>query len=56
MYIRITMGYPGADYSRLVNHRIAQANADPDLQWRTQNESFTVDVDAVKRMLHLLPD
>jgi len=50
------MSDPGADYSRLVNHRIAQANADPDLQWRTQNESFTVDVDAVKRMLHLLPE
>lgn len=42
---------PALDYPRLVNHRIAQANADPDLQWRTQNESFSVDLGAIQRML-----
>lgn len=45
---------PAADYPRLVNHRIAQANADPELQWRTQNESFSVDLDAIERMLKKL--
>jgi alginate O-acetyltransferase complex protein AlgJ len=43
-----------ADYPRLVNHRIAQANADPKLQWKTQNESFSVDLGAVERMLDKL--
>jgi capsular polysaccharide biosynthesis protein len=43
-----------ADYPRLVNHRIAQANADPKLQWKTQNESFSVDLEALKRMLEKL--
>lgn len=43
-----------ADYPRLVNHRIAQANADPQLQWRTQNESFEVDLKAMERMLDKL--
>jgi alginate O-acetyltransferase complex protein AlgJ len=43
-----------ADYPRLVNHRIAQANADPKRQWRTQNESFSVDLGAVERMLEKL--
>ncbi len=46
---------PEADFPRLVNHRIAQANADPDEQWRTQNESFSVDLGAVERMLQTLP-
>ena len=45
---------PAADFPRLVNHRIAQAYADPDLQWRTQNESFTVDLGAVERILEKL--
>ena len=45
---------PAADFPRLVNHRIAQAYADPDLQWRTQNESFTVDLGAVERILERL--
>lgn len=45
---------PAADYPRLVNHRIAQANADPELQWRTQNESFSVDLGAIERMLRKL--
>ena len=45
---------PAADYPRLVNHRIAQANADPDLQWRTQNESFNVDLEALEKMLEKL--
>jgi alginate O-acetyltransferase complex protein AlgJ len=40
-----------ADYPRLVNHRIAQANADSILQWETQNESFRVDLGAMERML-----
>lgn len=46
---------PEADFPRLVNHRIAQAHADPALQWQTQNESFHVDVEAVKCMLNRLP-
>lgn len=46
---------PEKDYGRLVNHRIAQAFADPELQWRTQNESFTVDTAAVEAMMARLP-
>ncbi len=46
---------PAADFPRLVNYRIAQAHADPSLQWQTQNESFHVDVEAVKSMLNRLP-
>jgi len=46
---------PEADFPRLVNYRIAQAHADPAMQWQTQNESFHVDVDAVKSMLARLP-
>lgn len=46
---------PEEDFPRLVNHRIAQAHADPALQWRTQNESFEVDLDAVARILQKLP-
>ncbi|MFT5044537.1 MAG: capsular polysaccharide biosynthesis protein, partial [Porticoccaceae bacterium] len=45
---------PAADYPRLVNHRIAQAHADPELQWRTQNESFSVDLGAIEQMLEKL--
>lgn len=40
-----------ADYPRLVNHRISQSHADPKLQAITQNESFSVDLDAVEQML-----
>jgi len=43
-----------ADYPRLVNHRIAQANADPKRQWITQNQSFSVDIDALRRVLDKL--
>ncbi len=46
---------PEADFPRLVNYRIAQAHSDPALQWQTQNESFNVDIEAVKRMLERLP-
>lgn len=45
---------PGEDFPRLVNRRIAQAHADPAIQWRTQNESFEVDLDAVAQILQTL--
>ena len=51
----MVMQDPEADFPRLVNHRIAQANAAPTRQWKTQNESFRVDVEAVKIMLNRLP-
>ncbi|NND89521.1 MAG: DUF563 domain-containing protein [Granulosicoccus sp.] len=46
---------PEADFGRLVNHRIAQAYADANLQWQTQNESFSVDIEAVEAMMSKLP-
>lgn len=46
---------PAKDHGRLVNFRIAQSYADADIQWNTQNESFKVDVDAVKAMMARLP-
>ena len=46
---------PEQDFSRLVNHRIAQAHSDPALQWQTQNESFSVDLEAVEKMMAQLP-
>lgn len=46
---------PEKDHGRLVNCRIAQSFADADIQWNTQNESFSVDVDAVKAMMSRLP-
>lgn len=46
---------PVQDFPRLVNHRIAQSHADPALQWRTQNESFDVDLAAVEQILQKLP-
>ncbi len=46
---------PVQDFPRLVNYRISQAHAAPAVQWRTQNESFDVDLAAVEQILQKLP-
>ena len=46
---------PGEDYPRLVNHAIAQSHAGPGVQAATAARSFDVPLDALERVLALLP-
>ena len=46
---------PGEDYPRLVNHGIAQSHAGAKVQASTASRSFDVPLDALERVLALLP-